>query len=273
MTRSAKHYCFTLNNYSNDHKDELKSLFDGGGILYLVYGEEVGDSGTPHLQGYVAFIARKTFNSVKRALPNGSHIEAIKGSPARNVEYCKKDGVFTEFGTPPIGRGQRSDLQVLTERIKSGATFADIENEFPAHALRYRRNILASIRDKQPVRDWETEVVVYWGRTGTGKTRQVFQFHNRDAIYIHPGDKWFDGYQGQPVALFDDYCGNFKLTYLLKLLDRYPWRVPVKGDYVQWAPRIIYFTSNKDPHDWYANALEEHQNALFRRIKTITHFP
>lgn len=277
MTRSAKHYCFTVNNYTDDVKQALASkgteLLESGSIVYMVYGEEVGESGTPHLQGFISFSTRKTFNGVKAILPTGAHIETARGSPAQAANYCKKDGKFAEFGNCPGGSGQRSDLSLLYDRIKSGATYKEIAEEFPSQFLRYRHNILQTIRDLQPERTAPTNVVVLWGRTGAGKTRQVWDYHNRENIYVHTGEQWFDGYEGQEIVLFDDYNGSeFKLSYLLKLLDRYPMRVPVKGGYVQWNPKQVYFTSNKDPKTWYANAHEEHQAALFRRINTIQHF-
>jgi hypothetical protein len=46
-------------------------------------------------------------------------------------------------------------------------------------------------------------------------------------------------------------------------------RVPVKGDYVQWAPYLIIFTSNYHPSDWYPNAKDEHRRAMLRRFHVI----
>lgn len=115
---------------------------------------------------------------------------------------------------------------------------------------------------------------MYWGRTGSGKTRAVYDnVSNTHDIYFHPSGQWFDGYDGQPIALFDDYGGSeFKLTYLLKLLDRYPMRVPIKGGYVSWAPHEIYITSNRAPSEWYPNAYTEHYDALKRRFTNVVYF-
>lgn len=120
-------------------------------------------------------------------------------------------------------------------------------------------------------RDWVTEVLVFWGRTGAGKTRLVHELATD--LYIHPGGAWFDGYDGQADVLFDDFGGSdFRLPYLLKLLDRYQMTVPIKGGFVQWAPRRIFITSNIDPNNWYSGAFIEHQAALRRRITGIRHF-
>ena len=116
--------------------------------------------------------------------------------------------------------------------------------------------------------------MVYHGKTGAGKTRSVMDnVDDPEDIYIHPGGQWFDGYDGQPIVLFDDYAGSeFKLQYLLKLLDRYPMQVPVKGGFVSFVPQEIYITSNLDPNDWYKNAHQEHVSAMFRRFTNVVNF-
>lgn len=278
MTRSAKNWCFTLNNYTAQDVEALAQKgtesLESRSIFYLVFGREVGEGGTPHLQGFVAFTKRKTLAYVRNYTLLKSHCEPAKGTPAQATTYCKKDGDYQEFGVCPGGAGRRNDLAKLYELIRGGADARTIADQFPSQYIRYRRSILDCIAEQAIERNWESDVRVLWGRTGTGKTRKVFDTHESKDIYVHPGDSWFNGYEGQEVALFDDYNGSeFKLSYLLKLLDRYKMKVPVKGGYVQWIPKIIYITSNKDPQQWYTNALEEHRDAMFRRITTIEFFP
>jgi len=279
MTRSAKNWCFTLNNYTDVELQALAQagpeLLESQSLRYLVYGRETSESGTPHLQGFISYNSRKTLSAVK-STPGLSraHLEPAKGTPVQAANYCKKDGEYTEYGQLPAGAGRRTDLEELYQLIKSGAGKEEVADKFPSQFIRYRNSILALIADYQEERDWECDVQVLWGRTGTGKTRKVFDSHPSKDIYVHPGESWFNGYEGQPVVLFDDFNGSeFKLSYLLKLLDRYKMKVPVKGGYVQWIPKIIYITSNKDPQVWYLNAIEEHRNAMFRRIKSIEYFP
>lgn len=273
---ASKHWCFTLNNYTSEDLERLQNLGEHEDTQYLTYGKETGESGTPHLQGYICFTRRLRFNPVRQRIGQRAHIEKTKGSPAANKAYCQKDGDFEEFGTGPTSQGKRSDLDCVYDACKEGGTRTSIGDAFKGTYIRYKRSIDQLLREvKQTVRDPDDEpsVVVYWGATGTGKTRKVWESHSRDSIYVHTGERWFDGYAGHEVALFDDFDGSaFKLTYFLRLLDRYPMTVPIKGDYVQWNPKIIYITSNRDPAEWYSGASEEHQAALARRLTHVELF-
>jgi hypothetical protein len=269
----CKHWVFTINNYDENDEQRLRDLGTSENTNYLVFGREVGEEGTPHLQGYCIFTKKKRFNAAKAQIGVRAHLEAKRGTPQEAAEYCKKDGDYEEFGTTSTNQGRRTDLEELHDRIKDGASREDIIDEFPNQYYRYKRSIDEVIKERQPNERQPCYVFVLWGDTGTGKTRTIWDSHEADDIYVHTGSGWFDGYRGQPIALFDDYGGGeFKLSYLLKLLDRYPMRVPVKGSFVVWNPAIIYITSNKDPSDWYANAYQEHQNALHRRFHHVFHF-
>lgn len=270
---AAKHYCLTLNNPTDDDVARWNASFTeaSSDIKYVVYGREVGESGTPHLQGYVHFGSRHRLTHVKRVFGSRVHAEITRGKPKQASDYCKKDGKYMEFGELPTGQGKRSDLASALLAIKSGSTRRDlIENHAVAYSRAYR-----VLNDAQtifaPQRDWRPSVFVLYGETGTGKTK--YAFNEAPASYFHPGGLWFDGYDGQPDVIFDDFGGSeFKLTYLLKLLDRYPMRVPVKGSFVSWVPKRIFITSNYSPKEWYPNAKDEHVKALFRRFEKVTYY-
>lgn len=104
------------------------------------------------------------------------------------------------------------------------------------------------------------------GATGLGKTRYVFHMHDPEDIWVWPGDRWFDGYTGQPVALFDDFRGELDLGNMLRLLDRYPMDVPVKGGFANWVPRRIYITSNVLPAVWWPDLDREKLEPFWRRV-------
>lgn len=147
----------------------------------------------------------------------------------------------------------------------------EIAEEHFGAFMRYERGIRSYINIHAERRSWTTEVLVYWGLTGTGKTKTAYE--KDPCLYSHAGGMWFDGYSGEDTVLFDEFTGSsFPLPYLLKLLDRYPMQVQVKGGFVNWKPRTIIITSNFAPDSWYSGASQEHRDALKRRITSVQHF-
>jgi len=71
---------------------------------YWIIGREVGESGTPHLQGYVSLRKRRTFVYVRDKLSNRCHLESSRGTARQNREYCIKGGNFVEGGSINEGR-------------------------------------------------------------------------------------------------------------------------------------------------------------------------
>jgi len=86
----AKLWCFTLNNYG---ETAIETILKGLNPKdkYII-GEEVGEQGTPHLQGYIHFHSKKRMSQLKKLSPCKIHWEKCKGTELQNIEYCSKDG-------------------------------------------------------------------------------------------------------------------------------------------------------------------------------------
>ena len=113
MSKGSRGWCFTINNYTEEDRDGLRSLK----CVYIVYGYERGDNGTPHSQGYVHFQDNKTLSAVSKIMPR-AHLEPRKGSVDQAVEYCKKEGDFEERGEKPKSpkRKRRNGEETLEAR-------------------------------------------------------------------------------------------------------------------------------------------------------------
>lgn len=134
---------------------------------------------------------------------------------------------------------------------------------------------ILTYREKQ--RASSPEVLWYWGATGTGKSRAAAadaaeRGHGLDDVFWHPGGKWWDGYDRQAVVILDDFRpGNWKFAYLLRVLDRYPMRVEVKGGFRQLDSPLIIISCPKHPAECYLDSGEDLEQ-LLRRITTIREF-
>ena len=114
----TRHWCFTVNNWTTDDDDKLKSL--GPNVSYLCYGYEEGDSGTPHLQGYIVFPKVKRMREAKGTIGiNHVHLEPKRGTPKEASDYCKKDGCYQEFGSCPKSPGSGGQFASFIEWVLS----------------------------------------------------------------------------------------------------------------------------------------------------------
>jgi hypothetical protein len=110
----------------------------------------------------------------------------------------------------------------------------------------------------------------YWGATGSGKSRLASELAGVDA-YWKPQGKWWDGYTGQSNVILDDFRADwFSYGYMLRLLDRYPLKVEVKGSYVEFVATHIYITSHMNPTECFATWEDVAQ--LLRRLHTVREF-
>lgn len=274
MAQRGRRWSFTLNNYTDDDCQRLTTNASTPEVRYLIIGKEVAGTGTQHLQGYVEFTKPKRLKALKDFLGSDrAHCEISRGSGQQNRDYCTKEGnLLLEHGSMGPGQGARTDLNSVKEMLDNGEpAMAIAELDFGLY-LRYRKGLEAYSAARQPPRTWKTQVVWLWGPTGTGKSRRAFDEASRlcQSVFwaVDNTCTWFDGYIGQKAVIMDDFDGTANLAFLLRLFDRYPMDVPVKGGFVAWRPRIIWVTSQYDPAHWYGDK-GEHYNALARRIDEV----
>lgn len=84
--------CFTLNNWTIEEQDSLRNWMSQK-TQYFVFGREVGNEKTPHLQGYFEVKNAVRFETLKE-LNARAHWEVAKGNRKSNQDYCTKDGDY-----------------------------------------------------------------------------------------------------------------------------------------------------------------------------------
>jgi len=267
-----KNWVFTWNNYTDEDEKVLQAYFESGRATYLVYGREVGESGTRHLQGYVQCTKRQRRGPLCKTFRCHVEPQAKASTAEQAAEYCKKDGDVKEFGELTRARARR-DLDEVREALRSGESALAIADSVSFGTyLQYHRGLDAYARLLVPTRDWAPTVYYLYGNTGVGKTRTAFEFLKREYPNSTPfitwdrDLKWWDGYMGQSGVILEEFDGTVTITWLLQLLDRYPFKVAVKGGSINFVARTIFITSNAPLNYWYPNALSRQTDALRRRI-------
>lgn len=261
MSRN-RNWCFTINNYTADEIEACKQLK----YTYIIIGDEKGENGTPHLQGYVEFADAHSMSAIKKTLSR-AHLEISKGNAEHNKAYCSKEKTLFEDGKPKR-QGKRNDIQRVRDDLSDGANMRSIVST--ATSLQSIRIAEIYLTYNEPKRNWKPIVKWYWGPTGTGKTFTAYK--ELEDVYT-AGDtaKWWQGYDGHENVIIDDFRSSFiRFNELLKLLDAYPYLVEVKGGSRQFLARNIIITSPFPPTEVYNTSEEVEQ--LIRRIDEIREF-
>lgn len=271
----VRSWFFTWNNYTEESENWLKTLYTTNLAKAILYGREVGsENGTPHLQGVVTLKNPQRLSWLRKQLASSGFAGNVQPnwSPTkfeRAAElYCQKEGDVVTYGDNEAKPGQRTDLEQGCRSLVEHRDLQRFKLEFPTLWVKYPRGFSTLLEQKPRDRNEPPYVEWIYGPTATGKTRSVYERH--EVLWPSNGTlQWFDGYQGQEVVLFDDFRGHHcSFTLLLRYLDRYPLKVPIKGGYVEWVPKKIYITSCKHPKDCYQKEPEDIEQ-LLRRITTI----
>lgn len=238
----ARAYCFTSNNYT----DETLASWRGCGSKYLVIGKEVGESGTPHLQGYVEFATVKSLSQLK-AIDGRAHFEVRKGTPQQAADYCKKDGDFEESGTITKTRDEVTKENADKWAAHLAAAKAGKFDELPGNLVLHNYRNLVAIRNENlvvPHMDTPLDNYFVWGETHVGKSHWLNNtFPN---AYIKPKNEWWCGYMGEEDVIVEDVCpGDFRASWIKNWADKWAFPAAFKGGHFKRIrPKRFVMTSN-----------------------------
>lgn len=267
----TRSYVFTLNNYCDDDITNIQKIE----CPYLIYGKEVGESGTPHLQGFIHFENPRTIKGLKKVKGlEKAHLE-VAIAPKEAIVYCKKDGDVFERGT--FEQGKRNDLARVYDMVKTGTSVDEVAWNEPSAYDACSRTLmkLEDIRLRKLRRSEMTEGIWVFGKTGMGKSEWAFE-QGGDECYIFPFDNdWWDSYKAESVVIIDEFRGQLPYNVLLKMVDKHPnffvrrrCREPMP-----FVSKKVIITSSMPPWEVYKSLNKEDSlNQLFRRFKIYEKF-
>lgn len=270
---TSRAFCFTLNNYTDEDIVSIRGL---GNFKYIVFGKEVGDSGTPHLQGFIYYLQNRSLRALKRDIPR-AHFEVKKGTFAQAIEYCKKDKDFVELGVKPIdavdkGAAQKEKWKMIMDKARKGDeewlldNYPDIYfnqlSNFRQHRV-FDLSIL-NYSDNDTPHEW------WYGDTGTGKSKTLHA--NFPDAYPKNISKWWCGYRGEDVVYIEEWplgMSDIMVHHVKKWVDRFKFLAEVKGGSMIIRPKKVIVLSNFKLEECFPNVAD--LEPLRRRFKLI-HF-
>lgn len=274
---SCRTWCFTLNNFTEADIEWFKGLE----CRRIRASKEVGESGTPHLQGVITFADNHRFSTLKKMHDKVSWRSSNSKDAAWN--YCNKAGEPPVIDINNKKQGFRSDWAELYDMVQKGGTYDQVAKTFPhlygpchigvkalADAIGVNRPI------KRPKRTKITPPDVYWrwGLKGTGKTSWVYENFDDDDIALIKGDYKYFNYNYEKVVIFDELRStDISLDYLLVILEGYMKKVRTLREWKDWYAEVIVITSPYPPEELYAREITNRDkiDQLLRRIKEVVH--
>lgn len=293
----------TLNNYTVEEVEAIWNL-DENLFKWAIFSQEVGESGTPHIQAAWQLKNAKTWSAMSNTLEsNRWHFEKRKGTEHRAFMYCmkgeqpeaewkkeKEDGenhglnvkVLRQIGEIPEKEIQsKNQWDDIRQMIEDGNSDMEICAVYPQEGIRCR----SAIRNYRLMwdrlhADWrDVEVCYIWGKTGTGKTRAVMSEHGYANTYritdYNSGS--FDQYDGQDVLVFEEFRSSFRLEQMLNYLDGHPVELPCRYANQLMKATKIYIITNipleeqypKFQDDWASEGKKNSYAAFLRRITRV----
>lgn len=272
MSERLRNVCFTINNYTNADIEAL----DSWECIYMLYAKEIGEQGTPHLQGYFEMETQMTLSALKKKLHSTAHFEKAKGTAEHNYKYIVGPFEDLEKSKPfnpehvirgaPKKQGKRSDLEATREVLKETGKMRDVVET--ASTFQSIRMAEVYLKYHEKSRTWKPNVKWFHGATGSGKTRLAYDLLTSPYTCC-ANAKWFEGYDAHEDVLIDDIrFDTFKFQDLLRLIDRYEYRVECKGGSRQFLAKNIIITAPSSPQEMFKGFTENLQQ-LIRRIDEI----
>ena len=203
---------FTINNPTNRDEGILLRYMNqptaraAARIRYIVWTEE--EATTRHFQGYVEFTAAKRLTAVQKILGGRAHLEPRKGTQKEAIAYVKKqDDTLVVNGVH--GEGGQAAKQLgddLIDAVMGGATVSEIMRQFPKEYIRNHGGIDKIISDQVKPRHHKMEIIILYGKTGSGKSWTANRLYPTAYHCAWPtGGRWgwskYEGEETVPLVL------------------------------------------------------------------------
>lgn len=275
----TRNWCFTA--YKKEEADCICKLPI---TKYGIYGiETCPTTRRIHYQGYVEFNNTYSLATIRSKLKDTLHIdpeihlEKRFGSRSSAIEYCKKDGVYIEFGSSVPDRSTFDHTMTVSE----------IAERWPHKA----KSLIEAKRTIEAYEIWEqfvsslgnlsqrTYCLYIFGKAGAGKTRTAWNLALKEygpklsekVAQFKFNDGFFQCDNPTAECLI---CNEFRdssvdcVSFLEFTDPYYPSILNIKGGRVYIWPKFIILCSVKQLKNLYSK-VEEDRNQFIRRFKVL----
>lgn len=300
-TSDFKYIRWAFTDWPSKYNERLQDINNFGEYLvntklfkFIIIGEEYApETGERHFQGYFETYERQRLSTIKRKTGlDTMHLEHAEGSRDSNIRYCSKPNSkeFPEkviFQYPKsLPRRKKIDWDEYLEDLRT-LEFKEIRAKYPERVyhdfskiMQYRQ--LEGMTSKMWTGELKHKNYWIWGDPGTGKSywarSQLAQAEDNNNIYLKQRGKWWDGYRGQNIVLYEDYqpgedqqISKSLIGYFKIWGDRYTFNAEVKGGSTEINPGMFFLiiTSNYSIEECFSTCDPRDVIAIRRRFEEI----
>ena len=263
MNAQGKRWCFTINHPTSADSFWENEAFLRANFQYIVLQDEIGEQGTPHIQGFAILKTKKRGTWLQTHCTRRGHYEIARGTNQQAADYCKKDdthqpdslrfewGQLPERAAAPKHQERLQEAMEEVEILKAGykrpAEVGASTLLMPGYIQAYKLLTQTAMGPWRP----DLKIITIIGPPGCGKSYSLFKhFPNAGRACYGNGGLWWSNPTAD-VLLIEEFNGQIQLQKLLQLLDPYPQQIEFKGGMAPVCAHVIAITSNVTPDKWY----------------------
>ena len=277
------------------HERLIKEAIEPLKPQYYALADEIGTE-AHHLHTHIILYRSSAIRAktILKRFPK-MHNEALKGTMAEARTYIRKEGKwenteksdtpvpdsFEEYGDLPRepGRGAHTELEWMMDLVKNGESDLEIIEKIPSlvtkiSAIQHYRQLVI---EEQAHEYRKMDVIYIFGKTGTGKTRSVYQNYDSAEICTindYNGTGIFDAYDSSRVKILclDEFRSSITFNLLLSLTDGNFQTINCRYSNRTATHTTVLIISNITLLEQYPNIQQtepESWKALLRRISEV----
>jgi len=275
-TKGVRNWCFTWNNWTPPDEEFIRSLKPK--VTWLVCGREIGDEGTPHLQGAIIFRDQKTFSALNKSTKKKC-IWAPMICPERCSDtYCRKEmtereGFFT-FGKRPVtkkeqGKNEEDRWEQIWKDAKASNLEAIPKKDLIRNYGNFKRIAADHVVAPKSLNHLDNEWI--YGPHGTGKSFPYEQLRDhRGNCFFKTHDNVWQDYRGEPIVVIDEFEPEH--THMLGLLKQWMGKGVIEAKVLysggKFRPKRIIVTSQYHPKVLWPKLHDTNMlGSLYRRMR------
>ena len=295
----ARKWALVINNPLEAGLDHaaIREILHRFAPSYFCMADEIATTGTYHTHIFLLAPSPIRFSTIKNRFPT-AHIEKAYGSTNANRAYILKEGhwadtdkaetsvsgTFEEWGDLPAEKEEEApEMFKLIQDLRAGKSVMEIIEDNPKLAFRIREIETlrqAILEEKYSAENRALEVTYLYGASGTGKTRGIFEKHDRKSVcritdYGSRNGVRFDAYHCQDVLVLEEFHSQIPISAMLNYLDIYPLTLPARYTDRTACYTKVYITSNIPLEEQYRD-IQRYQmetwRAFLRRVQNVIEY-